>query len=172
MHAHFYCRQQCAVYARPPHCAGCCDGGKTSSSRPFSTSGVPRPVRATFGRFSAYIARFKALTGCSNAATRTRTGREWLEIADECGYAGTALRAAHQRESCEPASPNMSPRIVEIINLSTTMRIGRVRRDHRNSASTVNTRMFYARKQLAELPRAPASRPSRLRSGTVTRGQR
>ena len=100
------------------------------------------------------IARFKALTALASAPARGhRSG----------GNAGDCRRAPRRRKpastapaparSCAPASPNCRRRIARSSTSSTTMR-SRSRKSGNIIGipqSTVKTRMFYARKQLADL---------------------
>src|SRR4029077_4630639 len=104
------------------------------------------------------IARFKALS-----ARRRRTHAELNEVieatvADSADNAEVALEKKHEVEMLRSALTKLSPDHREIIDLVYyhEKSVGEVAQIVGVPAATVKTRMFYARKKLAELVQAAA----------------
>src|SRR6476661_3264539 len=102
------------------------------------------------------IARFKALS-----ARRRRTHAELNEVieatvADSADNAEVALEKKHEGEMLRSALTKLSPDHREIIDLVYyhEKSVGEVARILSIPSATVKTRMFYARKKLAELVQA------------------
>jgi RNA polymerase sigma-70 factor (ECF subfamily) len=99
------------------------------------------------------IARFKALTALRQRRYEDIEQDEVLEIADECDTPEAALARSSTSAILRACIAKLSPAHREIINLvyyheKSVEEVGAI---IGIPQSTVKTRMFYARKQLAEL---------------------
>ena len=104
------------------------------------------------------IARFKALSSVRRRKEAQLDEEEAEAIEDEADKPEVALQKKDKGEVCASAWPALDP-ITGRSSISSTTTRNRSRKSPRSSTSpenTVKTRMFYARKKLAELLKQPA----------------
>ncbi len=129
---------------------------KTSSARCSSTCGAPPSQfegRSQVSTWLLSIARFKALTALRQRRHEDIDQEDVLEIADEADTPEASLDRSNTSAILRACVAKLSPAHREIINLvyyheKSVEEAGEI---IGIPQSTVKTRMFYARKQLADL---------------------